>query len=359
MTWRRGEPDTACYVCEACSEQIERSSLIPMLHEGVWRTHDGGFWLNEDGTDCFALNEDGRAEATDWPHHVAFFCWQVYAPNKPWSRLAREREDCEVMPSSRKVFANEVLGRYWETDVINLTADALMARAEEIEGVPEGVRLVSFGMDVQGNRVEIEFVGWGAGETCWALHYDVLYGDTSSQSFWASDELKRFVFGADDQGELRFGDLPMIGVIDASYNTNIVYDFCYEYISYAVYPGKGLSDSWGKEIAPIRPPPWRKDIGAKLVNIGVTAAKDHAYMTAMLPMELPGACHFRKGHGYTEEWYHQFLAEEREPLPSNANRWKYKLKAGVERNEALDCRCYAVAAMKMKWAHNVDLEIER
>ena len=349
FTWRRGEPDSVCYVCEACGDSFGQEFLMGLLHEGQWQTADGSFALNELGTEPVG----GAA----WPYHVAFFCWQVYAINKPWSKIARDREECEVAPSGRKTFVNETLGRYWTSDVINLTVDSLMARAEEFDEIPEGVKLVSFGMDVQGNRVEIEFVGWGEGEECWALDYDVLYGDTSSKSFWASDELKRFVFAASEAGELRYGNLPMIGVVDASYNTNIVYEFCMEYLSYAIFPSKGLSESWGKEIAPIRPPPWRKDIGARLLNIGVTAAKDHVYMTAMLPRDLPSSCHFRKGHNYSEDWYQMFLAEERKELPSNPNRWKYVLKAGVRRNEALDCRMMAVAAMKMKWAHNVDLEV--
>ena len=364
LTWRRGEPESVCYVCESCGESFGQEYLMGLLHEGQWRTADGDFALNDLGT--------APVGGAEWPYHIAFFCWQIYAINKPWSTIARDRDNCEIMPSNRKVFANETLGRYWKTDVINLTVESLMARAEDYDrnpvrplpagphhDVPKEVRLVSYGMDVQRNRVEIEFVGWGRGEECWALDYRVLPGDTSSPAFWASDELKRFVFGANEDGELYYRDLPMIGVIDASYNTNQVYEFCAEYLAYSVYPGKGLSDSWGKEIAPIRPPQWRKDIGARLLNIGVTAVKDHVYETAMLPPGVQGACHFRKGHGYTEDWYQMFLAEEREELKSNANRWKYVLKAGVRRNEALDCRCYAVAAMKMKWAHGVDLEPER
>ena len=358
LTWQRGKPDTVCHICPKCGKPAHQADLGRMLEDGEWRTEDGGFRLNRDG-----LLDEGEP----WPRHVAFYCWQAYSLNLSWAKIAVKREECEVSPTAQKPFVNETLGKYWEEGIINLTVDGLMNRAEEFEGIPDGVRLVTFGADVQADRVEVELVGWGAGEECWALHYEVLYGDTATDAFWQSDELRYLLFGATMDGDPRFdveghphlARTPFavsIGCIDSGGHwTDRVYDFCRQYQSF-VFPAKGASQGWGKEVAPARGPALNRENLTQLVNVGTISAKDWIYQSAMIPRAgMPGYTHFRKGHGYAEDWYAQFLAERRVPNKTNPNRWTYELKPNHRRNEALDCRVYALAAARMIWRHNVDL----
>ena len=358
LTWKRGRPETVCHVCEKCGQPAQQAELEGMLRDGVWRTHDAAFALNSDGL----LDDD-----TAWPRHVAFFCWQAYGLNLAWSKIAVKREECEVSPTAQKPFVNETLGKYWEEGIINLTVDGLMNRAEEFEGIPDAVRLVTFGMDVQGDRVEVEFVGWGAGEECWGLHYEVLFGDTATDAFWQSADLLRLVCGANDDGEPRWdvSEHPhlaksrfavTLGCIDSGGHwTDKVYDFCRNLQNFA-FPAKGAAQGWGKEVAPARGPALNRDNMIQLVNIGTISAKDWIYQSAMIPKpHMPGYTHFRRGHGYREDWYAQFLSEHRVPNKTNPKRWTYALKPNHRRNEAIDCRVYALAAARMIWRHNVDL----
>jgi hypothetical protein len=52
-----------------------------------------------------------------------------------------------------------------------------MARHENWGEFPAGAFVVTAGADVQGDRVEIEFVAWGPGEESWSIDYRVVMGD--------------------------------------------------------------------------------------------------------------------------------------------------------------------------------------
>ena len=63
-----------------------------------------------------------------------------------------------------------------EGDTVEETA--LLARREEYAAeAPAGVLVLTAGVDVQDDRLEVEVVGWGMGEESWAIDYRVLWGD--------------------------------------------------------------------------------------------------------------------------------------------------------------------------------------
>ena len=47
-----------------------------------------------------------------------------------------------------------------------------------------GVVLITAGVDVQDDRLEVELVGWGRDEESWSVDYRTLYGDPSSPGVW-------------------------------------------------------------------------------------------------------------------------------------------------------------------------------
>ena len=42
--------------------------------------------------------------------------------------------------------------------------------------LPKDVAIITAGVDVQDNRLELEIVGWGKDEESWSLDYQVIYG---------------------------------------------------------------------------------------------------------------------------------------------------------------------------------------
>ena len=78
-------------------------------------------------------------------------------------------------------------------------------------------------------------------------------------------------------------------------------------------------------------------------------------MSALL-VEEPGPryCHFPSdpGRGYTREYFKGLLSEKIETTPQGKERWKVVYK----RNEPLDCRNYANAALR---ALHINMDEER
>ena len=77
----------------------------------------------------------------------------------------------------RKTFVNTVLGEPWSEESLEVTEDALRDKREDYGAeLPEGVLMLTAGVDVQDDRLEYEIVGWGAGKRSWGIEYGVLPG---------------------------------------------------------------------------------------------------------------------------------------------------------------------------------------
>jgi len=61
--------------------------------------------------------------------------------------------------------------------------------------VPEGVVVLTAGVDVQDDRLEVEVVGWGRGEESWSVDYRVLHGDPAKADVWRQlDDMLQVVY---------------------------------------------------------------------------------------------------------------------------------------------------------------------
>ena len=64
--------------------------------------------------------------------------------------------------------------------------ESLMMRRElyDTESLPDEILLLTAGIDVQSDRVEIQVLGFGLGEQTWYVNYEVIYGDVSRMDIW-------------------------------------------------------------------------------------------------------------------------------------------------------------------------------
>jgi hypothetical protein len=61
-----------------------------------------------------------------------------------------------------------------------------MARREDWgEALPASVAVLTAGVDVQGDRIEVQILGWGRDEEAWVIEYRVLWGDPSGPRLWS------------------------------------------------------------------------------------------------------------------------------------------------------------------------------
>jgi phage terminase large subunit GpA-like protein len=228
--------------------------------------------------------------------------------------------------------------------------------------VPEPGLLLTAGVDVQKDRIEVEVVAWGRDKVSWSVDYQVIEGDTARPEVWAQlDEVL-----AKDWPHASGHTLPVrVMCVDAGYATQDVY----------AWARKHPQASWGPAGAAARQPRTavavkgrdrdtalllsvsKADAGGKrrglrVWSVGTPVAKGELYRWLKLewPTEEalaegasypPGACHFPQ---YGDEYFRQLTAERLVTrIVKGFLRGSWEKEPG-RRNEALDCRVYARAA---------------
>ena len=225
------------------------------------------------------------------------------------------------------------------------------------EGLPSGVAVLTAGVDVQDNRLEIEVVGWGRGEESWSVDYLVLYGDPSTPELWAQLDavlMQRYAHSK---------DIPDLGILaccvdSGGHYTDHVINYCFARAHYRVFAIKG-DGGHGK---PIWPATASKNWKTKkpVYIIGVNDAKD-TLMRRLHSADCSGCWHFPMER--ERDWFEQLTNEVvRKKFHQGrlVREWRPR-KEGV-RTEALDCRVYAYAALRglvRNYRFNLDLTAEQ
>ena len=107
--------------------------------------------------------------------------------------VAKEQLD-QGNPEGMKVWVNTELGETWEEQGEQVEDAALLNRRELYDAdVPEGVLVLTAGVDVQDDRFEVEVVGWGIGKESWGIRYQKIYGDMLKEQVW--QDLDNFLLG--------------------------------------------------------------------------------------------------------------------------------------------------------------------
>lgn len=326
IKWDKEPTLHAYYMCEHCAAVIEEEDKSEMLALGEWRAAKpfrgvAGFWINK-----------------------------LYSPLVPWVKIVSEFLTAKNSgdPNLLKVWVNNSLAEGWEPPEEKIETSEIQDRCEDYGGddgfVPVGVCLPVAGVDVHPDRLEAEIVGWGLNLESWSLDYVVVHGDPTKASTW--EELKTKVINR----EFTRADGVVLKVVCTAIDsgggfTNEVYAFAHANRGYRVFAIKGASTA-GR---PIVGKP--TEAGKPKINmflIGTEAAKDTFITNLSLTQKGPGYCHFptsRTGEQgrvfYGEDHFKQLLSER--PVMRKGIRVWTKIREAA-RNEALDCRVYAMAA---------------
>jgi phage terminase large subunit GpA-like protein len=258
------------------------------------------------------------------------------------------------LPETLKTWVNTALGESFEEQGQSTDMDDLLARREIYNAeVPAGVAVLTAGVDVQDDRVEVEIVGWGRDEESWSIDHVILPGDPFSVELWQELDallLKKF---RHENGHL----LPIkAAAVDSGHATQHVYQFCKERFGRRVWAIKGQGGA-GKPI-PVWPKNPRHNNKAKvpLYSIGVDAAKG-AIFARLNKRELgAGYCHFPEDRD--EAYFRQLTSEYAVTRYSHGRPYQVYVKRRGVRNEALDLRVYAYAALQGLMAMGLKLNRE-
>ena len=312
VQWEDSNPKTARYYCEECGAGWNEPERHQAVSKGSWvatKPFNGvaGFWFN--------------------------------ALYSPWVDLVDTVEEflaARKDPMRLKTFTNTILAETWEDQGEGIDDYAVSKRKEEYEGVPDDVVVLTCGVDVQDDRLEVEIVGWGAGEESWQIEYHILYGDPSTPALWAKlDEVVLATY------EHPSGEPMLIRAtcIDSGgHHTRAVYNYAKTRAGHRVFAIKGI----GGEGKPIVGRPSRNNIGKiPLYPIGVDTAKEVHYSRLRIDEPGGGYCHFQAKRD--DEYFRQLTAEKQVVRYHKGYPTRAWIKTRT-RNEALDVRVYAIAA---------------
>jgi phage terminase large subunit GpA-like protein len=270
-----------------------------------------------------------------------FSPWPKDAPPKIAAKWIAAKDD----PDKRVTFDNTQLGRpHKRHSAKDVAAEALAARAEQWPAeVPEGVGVITAGLDTQDDRVEIEFVGWGHGEESWSLDYVMVPGDPATDDFWqrVDRELLRTFRRADG----REFTVAAACIDSGGHHTQAVYSFAKARLGRKIWAVKGQSARNGERspVWPITRPSAKARTKFKPVIVGTNAAKDSIRNRLVIEEPGPGYMHFQALRDIG--WYVQLTAERLLTKVASGRRYTvWDLPRG-RANEALDCRVYAYAAL--------------
>jgi len=245
-----------------------------------------------------------------------------------------------------KVWTNTELGQTWEEEGEEIEPDSLFLRRETYNcEVPEEVIVLTAGVDVQDDRFELEVVGWGEEKESWGIYYRVIYGDLKTNNIWKQlDDFLSQTFTTADGRKLKI----LATCMDSGgHYTNEVYRFCKARTGRRVWAIKGKG---GAATPYYSKPTYSNALKTPLFTLGVDTGKAILYQRLAVEEEGPNYCHFPKdeGRGYTEEYF-KGLTSEKMVMTYKKGRAQYtwKLKEGIKRNEPLDIRNYATAALEI------------
>lgn len=322
VSWVDGDPDTAGYACSLCGVLIDLdANKMQMLQRGEWRA---------------------QKPTTS---HASFHLNELYSP---WKKLRDIVDDFLKAKDDRerlKVWTNTSLGETFDEHEEKTDHAPLHARREPYTLAPDGVLAVTLGIDVQADRFELEFVGWGVGEETWSLSYQRLYADTSKAEAWSM--LEKVVKPQFRAQSGRVHDV-LICCIDSGYLADDVYRWCKRMGTRWAIPVKGSSQR-GKPVHafPRRPKTKQR---VYLTEVGTDTAKDILFGRLEATTPGPGYCHWPATDAYDEEYFLQLTGEHRKKFV-HKGRVHFEWVPHHRAVEALDVRVYNLAAVRIAVDH--------
>lgn len=327
LTWIEGDYKTTKYQCINCKGLIDYSEQHDMVQKGQWRSECGHYIAGENEL------HNSKGKVVQWVLHVGFVIWSAYSPfvNASWPNIIKEYEEKKGKEDELKAFINTVLGECTEDTFEVIQKDMLEARCEVYEDeVPDGVELLTGMVDVQGNRLELLIVGWGAGEESWSIRHFVFRGAPIKDYVWKDLEiaLKRNYKQSNDR-EIKVTAC----FIDSGYLKDEVYKYCRLRRKYT-RPMKGSATHDDPLIN------FKKKVeiqhGVHLIIVGVNTGKDILAQRLNIQEVGPGFVHFPLNQEHGPDYFAQLTAERRENQIVRGKKRGVWTNRNNRRNEILD-----------------------
>ena len=284
--------------------------------------------------------------------------WKAFAKHKscrgfalnewvsPWKRwLEIELDFFEAKKSfeTLKTWVNTSAGETWEERGAGLKWELIASRATEWDhAVPDEVLVLTAGVDTQDNRFVVEIVGHTANGCDYSISYESIMGDPTDA------DTKKRLYAHLDQSFIHESGRELkvqVACIDSGgHATQSVYDFCARFHSRGFLAIKGKGGDSIPFVSKPKRVKMRPGGSLLLYSLGVNEGKTRVYRRLRNEDQMADYSFFPLGR---ENEYFQELTAERLVTRSVAGRPSKKWIQIRSRNEALDCRNYAMAALEI------------
>lgn len=324
------QPATAAYHCAHCGAAWNDGERIRAIREAESKGH-------------------GWKASKPFDGHASYHLNELYSTFRTIPAIVRDYID-KLKTDDLQTFYNVSLAQTWEEEGEKIDADSLYARAMNAEAyraeVPAGGLYLTAGVDMQMDRLEVEVVAWGMHEQSWSIGYYVLWGDPLQGDVW--NDLDDLLAGTyqHESGAVMPISAACLDTGGTDGYTQAAYEYGKGKTGRRLFLIKGVA-GWGR---PIVDKPQRKQSGknARKVDLFLVGT-DEAKLIVMRRLASqvigPGYCNFPPDRD--QEYFKQLTAEKlmtRYVKGQPIREWHKPDKA---RNEALDCRVYALAALKI------------
>ena len=358
------DAESAFYACSQCGTVYSEADRIkPLTTKGgvIWlqtrqftccdevqNPVETRTWDIEDGLGHACCKHCGERALKN--NHAGFLANELYHPRVSIKKLVSAWLDAQTSREELQNFVNSKLARVWKTEtdaVFNMKSDDFSVRAEPFwTHLPDGVSVITAGADVQPDRIEAEIVGWGQGEESWSLDYIVIEGDTNSQDVF--DALDDFLLKSYEKQNGQKLSV-QAACIDARHNVDSVLEFCHSRRRRRVFATMSTDGAAGT-----RKPLWPRKVtlkksgrskGSSFYSIGSQSGKDK--VGSHMSVSEPGPGYMHVPANRDSSWFKMMTSEVKTTVVMAGGRIGYywKKKANHSRNEAFDCRVYALAAL--------------
>jgi len=382
-SYYQGTQERWCHQCPECGEyheirfdNIHFDHKVTKVHGKKNYTITGPIEWSCPGCGCLSTEEVMRRQPADWvadnpdAYETGVLSYWLNAFSSPWTsweKIVLKFLAAQQDPQRLKVVFNTLLGELWEDRGELDDEDTMLARREDYglnaDGtpveLPDGVLVLTCGVDTQDNRLEYEVVGHGKFGETWGIQKGYIMGRPDTPEVWQTlDDIVDHVYKFRSGRGLK---ISITCVDSGGHYTQEVYEACRARQVKRVFAIKGK----GGDGIPLFSPPTKvpirdnKKITCWLYTLGVDAGKASIMGSLKVQETGPKYCHFPTGdRGYDLNYFSGLLSEKLVLKQTRSgNRWTWEKLPGHTRNEALDCRNYALAGLKIL---NIDMDaIER
>ena len=309
------------FQCPECNHHFD---------ERTWKSQPGK-WIAENpevrGTRSFHLN--------------AFV-----SPWYSWDAIIKEWLEAKDEPTKLKVVKNTLFGETWKEKLDVDSVDKFLERREKYKAeLPEGVLLLTCGVDTQDDRLEYDIVGWGKDKESWGIEYGFILGKPDDPITWQrlDDKLSKIYRFTDNRG---FG-IACTCIDSGGHFTTEVYKYCKKNEHRRIVAVKGQG---GPGIELIYKLSRNNKENALLVILGVDEGKTNIVSSLKVKEPGPRYCHYPddEKRGYGREYFQGLLSEHMVLRKRNGiARYTWEKISEHARNEAFDTRNYAYAALEL------------